>query len=71
MPIHGYFCKRSDRKTAVPHNGESTPGPGGMVLHGAVLNGELSVQDALAREAAKPENHDPVLKFHLGSSERH
>jgi hypothetical protein len=66
MSVLGYFCKRSDRKTAVPHNGESAPGPGGMVLHGTVLNGELSVQDALAREAGKPESYDPVLKSHLG-----
>jgi hypothetical protein len=65
MPVLGYFLKRSDRKTAVPHDGESAPGPGGLVLHGPVLNGELSVREALAREAGKPENYDPVLKFHL------
>ena len=78
MPLHGYFSKRDDRKTAVSHHGESAPGAGGLALHGDVLTGKLSVQDAFAREAARlsqtpdPGNraaagdYDPVLKSHLG-----
>src|ERR1035437_6151976 len=78
MPIHGYFSKRDNRKLTVPRSGEGAPGAGGLALHGDVLTGKLSVQEAFAREAArlsqtptpgnraKPENYDPVLKSHLG-----
>jgi hypothetical protein len=47
-------------------------------VHGDILTGKLSVQEAFAREAARlsqthtpgkrvgPDDSDPVLKFHLG-----
>jgi hypothetical protein len=78
MPLHGYFLKRDNRKLTVPRSGEGAPGAGGLALHGDVLTGKLSVQDAFAREAARlsqtpapgnradPGNYDPVLKSHLG-----
>jgi hypothetical protein len=78
MPILGYFSKHDDRKLTMPRAAEDTPDARGAVLHGEVLTGKISVQDAFARETARIAqtlargeraaggNYDPVLKFHLG-----
>ena len=76
MPVNGYFSK--EKRITMPRADEGTADAGGLVLHGDVLTGKLSVQEALAREAARlsqtlpigkrvgPQEFDPVLKFHLG-----
>jgi hypothetical protein len=62
----------------MPRADEGTSDASGLVLHGDILTGKLSVQEAFAREAARfsqtltpakragPDDFDPVLKFHLG-----
>lgn len=78
MPVRGYFSKRDDRKLTMPRADEGTPDARGLALHGDILTGKLSVQEAFALEAGQraqtlargsrvaPEDYDPVLKFHLG-----
>ena len=78
MPVHSYFSKRDDRKLTMPRSSEGVSDANGLVLHGDILTGKLSVQDAFAIQAgrvsqalalskrAAPENYDPVLKSHLG-----
>ncbi len=76
MPVKGYFS--NEKRITMPRADEGTADASGLVLHGDVLTGRLSVAEAIAREAARlsqtlpigqravPENYDPVLKFHLG-----
>jgi hypothetical protein len=78
MPVHSYFSKRDDRKLTMPRASEGTADANGLVLHGDILTGKLSVQDAFAIQAGRvsqalalskravPDNYDPVLKSHLG-----
>jgi hypothetical protein len=78
MPVLGYFSKPDTRKLTMPRAGEGTADASGLVVHGDILTGKLSVQEAFAREAARlsqthtpgkrvgPDDSDPVLKFHLG-----
>jgi len=77
MPIHGWFDKRDDRKLTMPRVDEGTPDAIGIIFHGDILTGKISLQDYFKREAARfsqthpgecadPRDYDPVLKFHLG-----
>ena len=78
MPVLGYFSKPDTRKLTMPRAGEGTADASGLVVHGDILTGKLSVQEVFAREAARlsqtltpakragPDDFDPVLKFHLG-----
>jgi hypothetical protein len=77
MPVRSYFSKCDDRKLTMPRTDDGTPDATGLVLHGEILTGKLSVPEAFAQEAALvfqaltpgkrvgPEDYDPVLKFHL------
>jgi hypothetical protein len=74
--MRGYFSKRDDRKLIMPRSDEGTPDANGLALHGDILTGKLSVQEAFALQAIRlaqtpgkcvaPEDYDPVLKSHLG-----
>ena len=76
MPVLGHFS--NEKRITMPRADEGTSDARGLVLHGDVLTGKLSVQESMAREAARlsqtlpirkrvgPEDFDPVLKFHLG-----
>ena len=77
MPVRSYFSKRDDRKLTMPRADEGTSDATGLVLHGDVLTGKLSVPEMFARETARAfqaltpgarvgaEDYDPVLKAHL------
>jgi hypothetical protein len=77
MPVRSYFSKRDDRKLTMPRADEGTSDATGVVLHGEVLTGKLSVPEAFGQVSARasqalspgtrvgPEDYDPVLKFHL------
>jgi len=75
MPIHGYLEKRT-RKLTMPRVAEGTPDAIGIIFHGDILTGKVSLQEAFQREAARisqthpgecadPRDYDPVLKYHL------
>jgi hypothetical protein len=76
MPIRSYFATRDGRKLTMPRAGEGVINADGLVLHGDVLTGKLSVPEAFAREAFRPsrsapgkrvgpDDYDPVLRAHL------
>jgi len=76
MPILGYFSKREDRKLTMSRVDEGTPDTIGIVFHGDILTGKISLQEAFLREVARisqshpgecadPRDYDPVLKYHL------
>jgi hypothetical protein len=76
LSIFAYFSKRDDRKLTMPRVDEGTPNATGIVVHGDILTGRLSVQGAFEREASRllptlvpghravAEDYDPVLRFH-------
>ena len=75
MPISGYFDKYR-RELRMPKNGGADPDTGAKV-EGNVLEGKLSVEEALRRVALKAAfaaagsvpaatgELDPVLRYHL------
>ena len=77
MPVNGHFSRPDPRNLTMPRVDEGAADASGLVLHGDILTGKLSVQQVFAREAARlsqtlplgqrvgPQDFDPVLKFHL------
>ena len=73
MPVRGYFSKRNESDLRMPRVAGDRPDSAGVSWQGDVLTGKAGVAEALHEQAprprgsvVRPEQYDPVLRFHLG-----